>query len=88
MDLLGGLRKSHASKGGRQRFRIHFAAGTLKVVVLPRLHIRRLKNANTSDTKETRERQKKKKKKEEKKWRQQPTNDTASTHVHVQEGTQ
>jgi hypothetical protein len=39
-DLLGSFRKYHASKGGRQGFRIHFASGTLKVVVLPPLRIR------------------------------------------------
>lgn len=39
VDLLGSLRKSHASKGGRKRFRIHFAPCALEIVVLPRLHI-------------------------------------------------
>ena len=48
-DLLGGLRKRHASKGRRQGFRIHFASGTLEIIILPRLHVRRLKE-NVKDT--------------------------------------
>lgn len=42
VDLLGGLRKGHASKGRRQGFRVHFAAGTLEIVILPGLRVRRL----------------------------------------------
>jgi len=45
-DLLGGLRKRHASKGRRQGFRIHFASGTLEIIILPRLHVRRLKKTS------------------------------------------
>lgn len=53
--LLGRLRERHASERRGQRFRIHFAPGTLEVIVLPRLHVRRLQFHQISDKREQHE---------------------------------